>query len=377
MTHDHQHQRAAHADPESPTALLRSLSSRSRVEGDGVWLEALADRETWNRQPPEAQDAAVQVVAGRLGSEWESLWMRVWSCPNPIADYCEDCGGSGDDDGPKHLRGRPGHKAIDCAACAGTGRAISHRLGLFRHRPTGMEFSLIPGRRPYSVCPECNGRGHTCPGGSPCEGCCDSCDGRRELSDGIAPLLVGRWPVTLGQIREIPQTRWTHEESLPCVGMSHEDALSTLTELYGLRLPSSAEWEHACRAGSVTRFFWGDEMDHSFVWHAGNSGECWDCDGSDLPIPDDCSACRNNGSLRPHAPSEHDAAGRHNAFGLVDMVGNVWEWTSEHGIAGGSHRYMPPESYGLILRSGQFIHDEIGDVGFRAVCSIPGLEARS
>ncbi|MEV6719871.1 SUMF1/EgtB/PvdO family nonheme iron enzyme [Streptomyces xanthochromogenes] len=63
----------------------------------------------------------------------------------------------------------------------------------------------------------------------------------------------------------------------------------------GYRLPSEGEWEHACRAGTTqARYGPLDEI----AWHRGNSDE------------------------RPH-----EVGGRRpNAWGLHDMLGNVWEW---------------------------------------------------
>ena len=69
------------------------------------------------------------------------------------------------------------------------------------------------------------------------------------------------------------------------------------------RLPSESEWEYAARAGTSTRFWWGDDdtaaSDHA--WLKSNSG------GRTHPV----------GSKPP------------NAFGLYDMVGNVWQWTED------------------------------------------------
>lgn len=66
----------------------------------------------------------------------------------------------------------------------------------------------------------------------------------------------------------------------------------------GYRLPSEAEWEFACRAGSHTPRY-GDLDD--IAWYAENSG------GSAQPV----------GTKRP------------NGFGLFDLLGNVWEWCDD------------------------------------------------
>lgn len=78
---------------------------------------------------------------------------------------------------------------------------------------------------------------------------------------------------------------------------------------YRVRLPSEAEWEYACRAGTTTRFYWGDDLSGAkigdYAWYVKNA---WRADEKYAhPV----------GRKKP------------NPWGLYDMCGNIWEWCED------------------------------------------------
>jgi formylglycine-generating enzyme required for sulfatase activity len=83
----------------------------------------------------------------------------------------------------------------------------------------------------------------------------------------------------------------------PVVWLNFDDAVA-YSRWAGVDLPTEAEWLYAQRAGTASRFFWGNDHDNRYMWHRENSPDGTQPVGRKLP----------------------------NAWGLYDMVGNAWEF---------------------------------------------------
>ncbi len=96
------------------------------------------------------------------------------------------------------------------------------------------------------------------------------------------------------------------------------DELRTQTGL-PIRLPSEAEWEYACRAGSETRFHFGEYPECT--------GDCVDCENpaNGIRLTDFMNYC-----VSPQGNASRSVATLlPNAFGLYDMHGSYWEWCGD------------------------------------------------
>jgi len=118
-----------------------------------------------------------------------------------------------------------------------------------------------------------------------------------------------------------------NDNSQPVVYVSWEDAVAFgrwLTDQndgpYEFRLPTEAEWEYACRAGSKTARFWGEDVKDTCKY---------------ANVYDQSSKRANKFKWRHHECDDgviltSPVASFHpNDFGLYDMLGNVWEWCED------------------------------------------------
>jgi formylglycine-generating enzyme required for sulfatase activity len=190
---------------------------------------------------------------------------------------------------------------------------------------------------------------------------------------GVHEVTNAQWKQVMGSV----PSNWKDDDH-PVEMVSWMDAVEFCGKLSALpaerkagrayRLPTEAEWEYACRAGTTTKYSFGDDekLLGDYGWFPGNSGR------RTHPV----------GLKKP------------NAWGLYDMHGNVWEWCSDwsgdypdgevtnpHGPSLGSYRANRGGGWSFnagicrsALRDGGFPSYRFDDLGFRLALSPSGAE---
>ena len=126
----------------------------------------------------------------------------------------------------------------------------------------------------------------------------------------LSPFHIGKFQVTQAQWQAVMKTNPSHfkGDNLPVENVSWNEAVSFCEKLskqtgQTYRLPTEAEWEYACLAGSTGKYCFGDDeaLLKDYAWYDKNS------DNKTHPV----------GEKTP------------NNWGLHDMHGNVWEWCQD------------------------------------------------
>jgi formylglycine-generating enzyme required for sulfatase activity len=188
----------------------------------------------------------------------------------------------------------------------------------------------------------------------------------------VNSFAIGKYPITQAQYQAVMGNNPSYFKNNPqnpveCVSWNYAKAFcQKLSQITGktYRLPTEAEWEYACRAGTTTRYYFGNDANQlgDYAWYYGNSG------GKTHPV----------GQKKP------------NGWGLYDMSGNVWEWCEDnwHGnyigapddgsawldndndypIGRGGCWYNNPDYCRSAFRGGFNRRDDFSNVSFRVVC---------
>lgn len=194
----------------------------------------------------------------------------------------------------------------------------------------------------------------------------DEGPGREVCVDGF---WMGRFEVTNAQYRhfrpghdsETYEDYSLNNNNLPVVNVSWKNVRAFAIWLsaqnngrFSFWLPSEAEWEYACRAGTTTARYWGDDVEsickyaNVSDYTAAKKWTDWDIcectDGFALASP--------VGSFLP------------NAYGLYDMLGNVWEpcqdWKAPYPPENQTNPTGPPTGVRRIVRGGSWDNESAG-----------------
>jgi formylglycine-generating enzyme required for sulfatase activity len=194
----------------------------------------------------------------------------------------------------------------------------------------------------------------------------------------IPAFLLGRYPVTneqfgrflSGHPDEREPANWSdrshNQATQPVAGVSWDQA-SRFAAWAGGRLPTEAEWEYACRAGTQTATYGGD-LDSE----------------NESPVLEQVAWYRANSQNLPHPVGDKGA----NPWGLCDMLGNVWEWCSDsynfpfgyRSLAGpervlrGGAWYDVARSVRAAVRVGRGPQEHPWGVGFRLAANQSGAK---
>jgi formylglycine-generating enzyme required for sulfatase activity len=108
-------------------------------------------------------------------------------------------------------------------------------------------------------------------------------------------------------------------DDMPVTKVSWHDCMKFIKKLNAqkegvYRLPTEAEWEYACRAGSTTTYSWGNRINCSRAMYSNNSNKSRKCLEH---VKSRGMAVDSSAPVKSYPP---------NAWGLYDMHGNVWEW---------------------------------------------------
>ena len=310
-------------------SLRRTLPGGLRVDAEPpdapgdvrARADVLADlRATWAGFPARSDLEAVQRFLDRVRKVAESSGIEF-----EIEHHLDELRRGAERRAEEAERNKAARRVRDAAEAEALRRAQERRL-----RPGAVWRDTIPGLA-AGACPEMV----TIPSsaflmGSPTsEKRPTTYDGREEPQHGVQfdyRFALGNYPVTFadwdaaiaaGARLHRPVDEGWGRDRRPVIDVSWEEAHAYVVWLnsrlgltgsdHAYRLPSEAEWEFACRAGTTTMFSFGDSVSTAQANFNGDGGNGGENRQKTLPV----------GTFQA------------NAFGLHDMHGNVWEWCAD------------------------------------------------
>jgi len=166
---------------------------------------------------------------------------------------------------------------------------VTNTVKEYRHDQTGMEFVLVPGGTFMMGSPSGEaGRG--------------SNEVQHQVT--LSPYLISKTEVTQAvweRVMSSSPSRFKGADR-PVEQVSWEDCMG-FCQKTGLTLPTEAQWEFACRAGTQSAYYFGNDPSSldKYAWY------------------------RNDSGMQTHPVAQKQP----NAYGLYDIAGNVWEWVSD------------------------------------------------
>jgi formylglycine-generating enzyme required for sulfatase activity/class 3 adenylate cyclase len=165
----------------------------------------------------------------------------------------------------------------------------------------------------------------------------------------VKPFALSKYPIAVREWNECAAAKAcafvaTGKDDAPITNVSWSDAKQFVTWLASAtqkpyRLPSEAEWEYAARAGTQTKYWWGDQLQPGMA----NCKNCADAAGAEQPV--------SVGSFKP------------NPFGLYDMGGGVDQWVEDcwhktyHGAPSDGSAWVEGDCTTHVIRSGSWRND--------------------
>jgi len=202
-----------------------------------------------------------------------------------------------------------------------------------------------------------------------------------KAGESFVPLKsVRKWGTVKGASWKDPNFGFKPKDNHPVCCISWNDAVAFCDWLHQqeqkqgrlgsgqkIRLPTEAEWEYACRAGSETKFWWGDSeegVERRMNFYGSEDG------------------------FEFVSPVDHYGSRGRNKFGLADMLGNVFEWCLDHyDPSGVNEEFHEGTSPSRVYRGGCFGFalgrarcafratdaptSGRGHTGFRVCCGVP------